>query len=95
VLIDEHSNSTDGSNINSNNSNAQTMTNLPKSNPKSLRTRFVVNAAGAWAKDVVSMAVGLKSAGESFIVRPKKRCVFLFHCPDASVTDSPLGKYLS
>ena len=49
----------------------------------------VVNAAGAFAHEVVGMALG-EGAAEGFEVRPRRRCIFHFHCPDKSVVGCPL-----
>jgi glycine/D-amino acid oxidase-like deaminating enzyme len=51
----------------------------------------VVNAAGAWADDVMQMALGIRSTGTNstpFPVRARKRSVFMFHCNDTSVSEN-------
>jgi glycine/D-amino acid oxidase-like deaminating enzyme len=50
-----------------------------------LECGFVVNAAGAWAADVMRMA-----DGSDFPVRPRRRMAFVVHCPDGPVDDCPL-----
>ena len=51
-----------------------------------LRCGQVVNAAGAFAARVAEMA-GIEPA---LPVRPRKRMVFTFECPDGPVADCPL-----
>jgi glycine/D-amino acid oxidase-like deaminating enzyme len=50
----------------------------------------VVNAAGAWADPVMQMALGIggDTRAAPFPVRARKRCIFMFHCNDTSVSEN-------
>ena len=54
------------------------------SEQRTLTVGHVVNAAGAFAGQVAAMA------GIDLPVRPRKRMVFTFECPDGPVQDCPL-----
>ena len=57
---------------------------------RELRCGTVVNAAGAFSHEVVGMALGSEAAADGFEVRPRRRCIFNFHCLDKSVVGCPL-----
>ena len=58
-----------------------------------MRFAFCVNAAGAWAGEVARMA-GI-GTGEGVMevplpIEPRKRCVYVAHCPDGPGIEAPL-----
>ncbi|XP_053547515.1 FAD-dependent oxidoreductase domain-containing protein 1 [Bombina bombina] len=68
--------------------------------PKSLETQYVecalvINAAGAWSGKVAEMAkIGIghpdSLEGVKLPIEPRKRYIYVFHCPDGPGLDCPL-----
>lgn len=69
---------------------------LPTGEQRTIHCNHLVNASGPWASRVAAMAgVGLREHSNPIMhtelpVRPRKRLVFVFKCPEGPTTDCPL-----
>lgn len=60
--------------------------------PRSIRSRIYVNCAGPWAGEVAKMAgigTGPDYLSVPIPIEPRKRYVFVFHCPDGPGLNMP------